>query len=278
MQKFTFTKWLLLAALPILLTSCFEQQEEVVTQEINNTAGIEIYKPSHIEGEFAVNGTKIHYRAKADPNDLTEVQLAFQVGDKNIESIINYNTEYLLLDGHDQVLTQDEKDGLIAAALEVGDYINQAANAEEANVLHPEYALVRMMQYLGNAPTNHVFKKLEFAGLDAPEARHGNEGITCVKKGRTVRAEYDKGTNGQRYNEAVRVNSKPRSGYGCMGRCGADCGRWWIPSSWTKDCMDHDQCSNVFRASGGSGDSNCGDEFNEAADDWALGVARGCWG
>lgn len=63
-----------------------------------------------------------------------------------------------------------------------------------------------------------------------------------------------------------------------MGRCGPGCGRSWIPSGWAKDCMDHDQCSHKNYSSGGGSDPNCGDEYNEAIDDWTFSVIRGCNG
>ena len=102
-----------------------------------------------------------------------------------------------------------------------------------------------------------------------------NEGITCVSKGSSVRAQFDDSRGD--HSKFVKVGSKAGSNYGCMGRCGGDCG-WGAPSAWTKDCMDHDQCSFENGSSGGSSDSNCGDEFNEAADDWTFGVIRGCRG
>jgi len=102
-----------------------------------------------------------------------------------------------------------------------------------------------------------------------------NEGITCVSKGSTVKAQFDDSRGD--HTRWVKVGSKAGPSYGCMGRCGGDCG-WGAPSAWTKDCMDHDQCSWENGSSGGSSDSNCGDEFNEAADDWTFGVVRGCSG
>jgi hypothetical protein len=117
---------------------------------------------------------------------------------------------------------------------------------------------------------------LAFGLLGSVIAQESNEGIKCISKGSNVTATWDDSSG--THNQSVKVNSTARSGYECMGRCGGSCGSRWIPSSYTKDCMDHDQCSNVNNASGGSSDSNCGDEFNHAADDWAFGVIRGCRG
>jgi len=102
-----------------------------------------------------------------------------------------------------------------------------------------------------------------------------NEGITCITKGSTVNAQYDDRRGD--HSKWIVVGSKAGPSYGCMGRCGGDCG-WGAPSAWTKDCMDHDQCSWENNSSGGGSDPNCGDEYNEAVDDWTFGVVRGCRG
>jgi len=105
-----------------------------------------------------------------------------------------------------------------------------------------------------------------------------NEGVRCIKKNSTVQAVYDKGSNGQTIKRDIKVGSSYKGGK-CMGRCGAGCGRWWIPSSWTKDCLDHDICiADQNGENGLANDKNCGDEFNHAALDWTTGVALGCSG
>lgn len=116
---------------------------------------------------------------------------------------------------------------------------------------------------------------LIFGLLGGANAEEENEGVECISKGTRVTAEWDDASGTQ--SERVLVDSTERSGYECMGRCGASCGSF-LPSAYTKDCMDHDQCSNVNDSSGGSSDEHCGDEFDHAADDWFLGVIRGCRG
>ncbi|MCH2191835.1 MAG: hypothetical protein MK188_13000 [Gammaproteobacteria bacterium] len=104
-----------------------------------------------------------------------------------------------------------------------------------------------------------------------------NEGVRCIKKGSTVQAVYDKGSNGRTVRRNIRVGSSYKGGQ-CMGRCGAACGGW-LPSAWTKDCLDHDICIvDQNGQNGGAGDTNCGDEFRQAADDYITGVIRGCRG
>jgi hypothetical protein len=116
------------------------------------------------------------------------------------------------------------------------------------------------------------------AGLPPPPTnpRVINEGKTCIKKGTYVYAVYASTNNsdsGVKTVEPVLVGSNwgkitardgKVSNYDCMGKCGAACG---IGGGYTKDCLDHDTCSFRFKAAGGKSDPNCGDEYNQAADD-----------
>ena len=61
--------------------------------------------------------------------------------------------------------------------------------------------------------------------------------------------------------------------YDCQGRCGAGCSSG--NSNWARDCLKHDVCSWYFSASGGSSDSNCGDSFGHATNDF-LSFGSGC--
>lgn len=125
---------------------------------------------------------------------------------------------------------------------------------------------------------------VSLSGLVSATDNQRGEGITCLTKDTKVTYIYDKGRNGDDVigEQIVGKTHVSRTGSGftgqCMGRCGGACGGW-APSAWAKDCLDHDICivdqdgSNNF-----SNDTNCGDEFNQAADDYAFGVIRGCSG
>jgi hypothetical protein len=60
----------------------------------------------------------------------------------------------------------------------------------------------------------------------------------------------------------------------CSGRCGAGCNHWF-DDDYTWDCFDHDRCVEHYGGSTMSGNANCGDEFWDAADDYA--VTYGAW-
>ncbi len=54
----------------------------------------------------------------------------------------------------------------------------------------------------------------------------------------------------------------------CYGRCGGGCGALNGQGAWQKDCLDHDVCNRSHNSQFGG----CGDEWNEAADDYLNGA------
>ena len=271
-MKINFLKNCALAAgILFCLFSC--EQEGDPEQVLEESLGIEDYNPDHVKGTHQTNGVDIKFNAFEKAGDVIDITVS--VKNQDIIAQISFIDESMHLDGSGIQLSKAEKAALLETSQKLFTYIDGL----DGELSYAEYGLIRMMEYWSNAPSGYVYNSVEVASPYTDKqiaGRLGNEGITCIRRGSYVNAEYDDSRG--RQSDRVRVGSKARSGYGCMGRCGADCGRWWIPSSWTKDCMDHDQCSNVNNSSGGSSDRNCGDEFNEAADDWAFGVIRGCRG
>jgi len=247
-------------ALSLIAFSC----EQVTTPEelLEESLGITNYNPDRITGSASSDNSQVDFSVKKDLNGLILIEVS--VDRQQLIAELSFDEELVSF-----------KKALLNTSQKLFTYID----GMEGDLAYTEYAIIRMMEYWSNAPEGYAYNGYTYTSPEGGKqlaGRPGNEGITCIRKGTYVSAEYDD-SRGRR-NERIRVGSKARSGYGCMGRCGADCGRWWIPSSWTKDCMDHDQCSNVNNSSGGGSDSNCGDEFNEAADDWAFGVLRVCRG
>lgn len=252
----------------LLYIQCTEEKHTTNAQEI----GLETENKNNFSGKLNIQNSTIIYTAKAN------AELAFNISlkiDKTlIEATINYENESILINGYDNILTETQKGALLTTGKVIADYILET---KEGEISMTAYALLSMVEYIGKSPVNYIYSKRNIkSAKNITNLKSRNEGITCIRKNSYVNAEYDdsRGT----HKDRVKVGSKARKNYGCMGRCGSDCGRWWIPSAWTKDCMDHDQCSNINNASGGSRDKNCGDEFNEAADDYIFGVIRGCRG
>lgn len=259
----------------IFLTSAISCSDNSLEKGLDQLSGIEVHDSHRLQGQTEINGVSISYRTQLNDNNAYDVKVA--INGQVIEAEVSYDHESIQFAGHKAKFTEEQKAALLSAANQIYLYVDQ----QPSEVSYAEYSLIRLMEYWSRSPIGYVHTDLTVAsGRAATGINHqrlGNEGISCIRKNTYVNAEYDQGRNGTRYSDRVKVGSKARAGYGCMGRCGADCG-WGAPSAWTKDCMDHDQCSARFNASGGSGDSNCGDEFNEAADDWLFGVIRGCRG
>jgi len=255
----------------ICLFSC--EQGGSPEQVLEENLGIEDYNPDLIKGSHQAGSARVDFHAFSLKKEIVDITVA--INNRELTAQISFLDESMTFGGNGIQLNKVEKAALLQTSQELFTYVDGL----EGELSYTEYAIIRMMEYWSNAPEGYSYNKVEVPSPYTDKqlaGRLGNEGITCIRRGSFVNAEYDD-SRGRR-TDRVKVGSKARNGYDCMGRCGADCGRWWIPSSWTKDCMDHDQCSNVNNSSGGSSDSNCGDEFNEAADDWAFGVIRGCRG
>lgn len=73
-----------------------------------------------------------------------------------------------------------------------------------------------------------------------------------------------------------RIWSGPDSG-DCLGRCGPGCG-FWGGGIYSYDCGEHDQCGRVHGGSTNPWDSECGDEYWDADDDFIWGWPNCPWG
>ncbi len=252
----------------VLFTQCSQDKISQEAEEI----GLKTQTEDNIQGRFAVDNIDITYSAKAS-SDL-EYAIQLKINNSIIDASVDYENEGIVINGHDNNLSELEKDALLGTGKVFADYLLEQKNGDIAMI---EYTLLTLMEYLAKSPEDYIYTKREIkTAVNTTNLRSRNEGIKCIRKNTYVNAQYDdsKGSHSDR----VKVGSKARANYDCMGRCGGDCGRWWIPSAWTKDCLDHDQCSHINNASGGGRDRNCGDEFREAADDYIFGVIRGCRG
>ncbi|MCB1167008.1 MAG: hypothetical protein KDK33_12680 [Leptospiraceae bacterium] len=227
---------------------------------------------NQLSGQGSYNGVAISYDASTSGENF---RTTITIDGQAFTAILGDDGS-IVLDGGNAVLTENQKAALKALSDEFISHL-EATGDTSGNRLQSSF--IAVVAYWSEAPEGYSYGHREIAGPSNNAGYYAasrNEGVTCIKKGTYVTAEYDDSRGN--HNESVLVGSKPRSGYGCMGRCGPDCGSWWAASSWTKDCMDHDQCSHKNYSSGGSSDPNCGDEFDEAADDWLQGVWRGCRG
>jgi hypothetical protein len=228
-----------------------------------------------MSGSYVYEGIQVDYEVRSADENRSQVKVL--VDENPLELDIDMASESLVMDGYGVILTEEQKQALKLLVANLSQYFAQR-NGEFT--MH-DYAMIRIIDYWSDAPAGFEFGRVVYGPMDAVQdgllrGISANEGITCIRKGTWVTAKYDDSKGD--HSESVLVGSTARAGYECMGRCGAGCGSSSIPSSWCKDCLDHDQCSHKNNSSGGSSDKNCGDEYNEAADDWMFGVVRGCNG
>lgn len=57
----------------------------------------------------------------------------------------------------------------------------------------------------------------------------------------------------------------------CLGRCGPGCGLTAGAGVYALDCTEHDQCCRIHGGCVNPFDASCGDEWQEAADDFIFG-------
>ena len=251
----------------MLGTACSEQGQDPQTLEKDGISR----SADKVTGSYLADGHLVTFTSTATTELRYVVEV--QVDNYKLTATINYGNEALTLNGQNAVLSEAQK----LAILETGKFFAEPLMEQPAESFQfTDHSLLSMLEYWGKSPKNYAYDYRKVEGKKGAGINSRDEGITCIRKNTYVTAEYDDRT-GQHYDRVL-VGSKAKTNYGCMGRCGADCGRWWVASAWTKDCLDHDQCSAVNNASGGSSDPNCGDEFDEAADDYVFGVIRGCRG
>lgn len=251
----------------LLVLSCADNEVSKEAKEI----GISADSEKAFTGTFDNGITPVSYEVQA-PEDLV-FNVLITLNSKKLKAVINYEQEQIDFQTDGVILTKEEKGALLDTGSSIADLILK--NNEE-NISMLEYALLSSMQYWSNAPQDYSHINRTVIG---PEEASGitsrDEGITCIQKGTYVNAQYDDSRGS--HSDRVKVGSSG-AGFQCIGRCGAKCGQWWIPSAWTKDCLDHDQCSLKNNSTTGPLDRNCGDEYTEAADDYIFGVIRGCRG
>jgi len=236
--------------------------------------------PSVLAGTYGDGVHVVSFRTLAESDD--GGSLTLELGAHTLTMRVDMSEERIESDGGGAVLTASQRDTLSGLAAEL---VDRRPDAEPTTA---EWLLERAASYWAVAPDGYVHagRSRELSSPDLATrdgALVGNDGIDCEKRyGRAVRAHYDDQQG--RHAEDVVVGAcwgrhpRTRGDYDCMGRCGAGCGRWWAVSNWTQDCLEHDLCSFRHGSTDGAGDPDCGDEYDEAQDDWWWASFHGCGG
>ncbi|TCI91315.1 hypothetical protein [Tenacibaculum sp. M341] len=230
--------------------------------------GLDEQQENSFSGKTTINGHQLVYQVKA-LNELS-FTTTVKIDDFTLQANVKYDNQSIDFDGKNAVLTLEQKETLLDLGNEISQYLFEDKSVEDFTMT--EFTLLRLLEYWAKSPNGYAHSKRSvISNIDQP-LKSRDEGITCIRKNTYVTAEYDDDSGNVR--ESILVN-----GSDCIGRCGSGCGSFFsLASAWTKDCLDHDRCGRVNGGSTNPFDSECGDEYAEAADDYLFGVIRGCRG
>lgn len=223
---------------------------------------------SALEGTFALDGGIVRFVATSV--EAGHAELHFQINDKVVQ--------------YEGLASTDEQEGFFRVNADVAfsaaekelarslvDALSQEFGNEASALSLFEASVPKMAQFIADQREGSVISsiaRLEFAGADtAREKSLNDDGVTCVKRGKSMSVQYDDKKGAVR-TVAVVVGANwgtsacGSGNYDCMGRCSAGC--TGFGGGWTLDCLEHDACSHDMCAGGGNRDSNCGDEYSNA--------------
>jgi hypothetical protein len=236
---------------------------------------------SRLAGALDGEGSRLTFDARAETAGRTS--LALEIGGKPFSYSVDAATGVSELDGRGAVLTAEDKRALAA----LSPALEAALGTPAADLPAHVRSLAAITAYWSEAPAGyaHAGRTAQLHPEQGVSAQSlNNDGITCVKKGVAYKCTYDAGRTGTIRSENVTAGSNygynPTNGgtYDCMGRCGGGCSGVSIYGRYTFDCLEHDICSFRFNSSGGGSDANCGDEYDNAYDDFVNVGVYGCDG
>ncbi|MEN0062392.1 MAG: hypothetical protein AAGA48_09580 [Myxococcota bacterium] len=242
--------------------------------------GLEVDDGTALRGQFTHDGVTVSFDVMAE-GALATVDLA--VNETTYVLTMDHDQRELTSNGFGAIFAPTEREAFKALGPALMNH-HGPARVDEL----PARALERTTSYLAASPTGYAHDLRQIQPDqptgDLQPVALGDDGVSCRDNdtGQVVRAYWD--DNGGSWFADLTMGqclgTLPANGgdYDCIGRCGPACGSWWAASAWTQDCYEHDVCSYYNAASGGSSDPNCGDEFNEAQDDWLWGIWSGCSG
>jgi cysteine-rich repeat protein len=211
-----------------------------------------------IDGTFEHDGMIVGFQAGSQDQ---RASLELDIGGLPVSITLDTWKEFLTEDAHGSRFDFAHRAALVA--------LRDAVTAQVPELLDTFHGklLVNAADRFGEMPIGRALTRREVAyaphaiNYEAVIGGCGGDGVTCLP-----------GTSGSSWAIffASGICDARSTAYGdsvCRGRCGAGCS-WW-DEDYTWDCLDHDVCLDYS--------SDCDDEFNEAADDWAATFAPLCW-
>lgn len=252
-----------------LLVSC--EKSERLTE--SNEIGLYVHDENKLSGKTKINDFNVEFTSTMLDNDL-HYQVEVKVDSASLKAVVRYDSESIDFEANNVILDYDQKLALVTLGENISEYLLLKNNNFVDNITIGEISIIRLLEYWSSAPKDYKYLNRKVGDPNATgQFKTLDEGIECLRKGYRTTAHYDD-RNGRFYTRTVIVGSE-----NCAGRCGAGCGSFLtIRSTWSKDCLDHDMCTKVFGEPINPAAADCGDEFREAADDYAFGPFRNCTG
>lgn len=226
-------------------------------------------------GRFAHEGSVVSFISRLESPGRASVRV--EVGALTLEVWADFESEVARTDGHDGVITLRNRQALAA----LFEQLQPVLGRGPAGLAAHEGLLYRRIAYWSEAPVGTTFGVRQFGpprhdfgqgrgavGRDGAAAlacqRSDENGITYFNCNRSPQVEcHDAG-------HCFTCASRPagRNASDCPGECGPGCNGLNV---YTWDCLDHDYCCRFHGGCLNPWDSECGDEYREADDDFLWG-------
>lgn len=236
-------------------------------------------------GEFGRAGSLVSFSARVDTDKNVSVRVF--VDDVQLDATFDRTTQTVFLTGHGRALFAEHRNALIGLARQI-----DAAIPAGDRALTPQEDLLRRVVFLWaeapaglaledrtvSAPAPAKSGVRQALGLSEGTSAPGTEASCYVSDGDGIRyfacsyhydtVCHDADNGGHCWGcESVPV--------GCGGNCLAECGPGCSgTNAVTWDCGDHDRCCQAHGGCLNPFDSNCGDEYGDAADDFLFASAN----
>ncbi|MDQ3035173.1 MAG: hypothetical protein M3Y87_22395 [Myxococcota bacterium] len=249
---------------------------------------------AHIRGTFRDGPYVLTFESA---HEGPRVELEVVVNGQPLDAQIDLEAESMRWSGHNGALTQEDEDTLLAFGIALVDHVAPVRD----ETLEPSFAphvehLLRRVSYWSMAPVGLTLGDRVVVGRAEREAgeRVPPEGAFVLAEGHDETThetaipgpEVDRQGRDEdgvwylycnRHSTATHdsrghcktwesVYGGPRSS-NCHGKCGPGC-TWGLTWGYTYDCHDHDRCGRVHGGAADPWDSECGDEYWEADDDY----------
>jgi hypothetical protein len=253
----------------VILTGIFAVGMNLYAQELPNLNPESDLLEFSTQSEQAIIGQYPDFEVKFSSvlvqADYVVVDIRFD--NKQLIAQINYQNETFLIQfvslesGQLVKLTQADLHTFHALYENLLQHFSSADNPKVVDTL------LRILNLLESHSPNEFLNVSKIKGYQ-PRARTS----ICAAIGTTKAASYD--IDGTTYSDTVTVG--PCGSDSCLGRCGAGCSGIGRGMTFTQDCLNHDVCCDRLAklhpgASCSSFLGECGDEWNDAVDDFLFG-------